>query len=283
MFEEYRIHLKELLDQAEIRLKEGEDRLDQKLKIENIYLMLVSDQRLLEASIQKSYYQLAFVVDLEEDKWSEFGIVRLPFPELGELPEIDPKELEALVLQKSPEMMQFRYLIAAAKYSARSRFFDFLSPYGGKETSLGFGYMSQIKIGRSRTREMETRMEELQANLKLAVYKLAQDHNTALSYYKNILLGLENAKKWFGFLTRRFFEGGEYDAQEFLDAIASILQFHGESLNLGYNFMLYEAIEDRLLLRGPYPKLLNSVPLKPVKLGLKRKWENLKIKKAVKA
>ena len=222
MLDQYRLSLKDLLDQAEERLRQGEDRLDQKLKIENIYLMLVSDQHLLEASIQKSYYQLAFVIDLEEEKWNDFGIAKLPFPKLDDLVKIKPSELEPIVLEKSPEMMQFLYLQAATKYSLRARMFDFLSPFGGQETALGFGYLSQIKIGRSQAREVTIKLEELRANLKLAIYRLAQDHNTALDYYKNILLGLENSKKWFSFLTRKFFDGGEYDAQEFLDAITSI-------------------------------------------------------------
>ena len=284
MFGEYSHSLKDLVDQATARLENGEDRLDQKIKIENIYLMLLSDQRLLEASIQNSYYQLAFVIDLDDDKWIDFGIEKLPFPKLEELTNIKASELEAVVLEKSPEIKQFQSLLAAAKYSARSRMFDFLSPYGNEETSLGFGYLSQIKIGRSQVRELEIKLEELSANLKLAIYKVAQDYNTALEYYKNINTGLENAKKWYVLLMRQFYEGGEYEAQEFLDAIDSILLFHSEYINIRYKFMIFQAIVDRLLMRGSYYEdLKNFAVSEPKKLSFRRKLENRKINKAIKS
>ncbi|MFK7824137.1 MAG: TolC family protein [Oligoflexales bacterium] len=284
MFADYRENLKELLIQATARLEHGEDRLDEKLKIENIYLMLISDQQQLEASIQNSYYQLAFVIDLDEDNWNDFGIEIIPFPNLDDMEKITASDLESVVLENSPEIMQFRYLLAATRYSARSRMFDFLNPYGNEKTSLGYGYLSQFRIGRSQTRELEIKLEELRANLKLAIYKVARDYNTALDYYKNIGTGLENAKNWYQLLKRKFFEGGEYDAQEFLDATDSILLFHSEFINVRYKFMVFQAIVDRLLMRGTYYQKLNDFVVQaPKKLSFKRKLENMKINKAIKA
>lgn len=284
MFEEYRINLSQLLEQAIARLEHGEDRLDQKLKIENIYLKLLADQQLLEATIQKSYYQLAFVIALDEDKWNNFGIESLPLPELESKEKIRASELESCVIRNSPEIMQYRYLLAAAKYSVRARSFDFLSPFGSEETSLGFGYPSQLKIGKSYAREFEIKLEELQGNLKLAIYNVARDHNTALDAHENMLVGLENAKKWFDLLTRQFYEGGEYEAQEFLDAIASILIFHSESISIRYQFMVFNALEDRLLMRGSYYQDLTPVPeSESKKLGISRKLENYRIKQAIEA
>ena len=55
-------------------------------------------------------------------------------------------------------------------------------------------------------------------------------------------------------------------------------------MTIRYNIMVFRAIEDRLLLRGNYySELVTSVSSKARNLGLKRKLENFKIKKAIKA
>ena len=283
-YQGYTAQMRELAVQSRLRLELGEGRLDACLSLENLVILLEEDLAALKTSYRNLKYQIAFVVNLDEKIWNNFEIEALNLPDLRQIQTRKPVDLLNTVLDVSPEKKQIEYLIEASKFSTRTRMFDFLNPVGGNDTSLGFGYISQIQIGKSQTRVLNTQKDELISNLKLSVYRSVENLNLAIRNHRQFDHGLHNSEQWFDFLQKRFYEGGEYEASEFIESIESMLEFHSKTLLTRLNYLVSEEVLQRLMLRGDrYDRLLELTPSKPYKkFCLIKGLENKKIKKAKK-
>lgn len=280
----YTVQMRELATQSRSRLEMGEGRLDACLSLENLVILLEEDLVALKSEYRKLKYQIAFVVNLDEKRWNEFEIEPLSFPDLRQENPRKASDILDLVIEASPEKKQLAYLIEASKFSTKSRIFDFLNPAGGGDTALGFGYISQLQIGKSQTRILDIQQEELVSNLKLSSYRAVENYNLAIQNHRQFDHGLHNSEQWFDFLQKRFYEGGEYEASEFIESIESMLEFHSKSLLTKLHYLISEEVIQRLLLKGErYERLLELTPSKPYKkFCLTKAMENKKIKKAKK-
>ena len=254
VYEQYTRQMRSLARNSELRFRMGEGRFDAKADHENIVLQLEQDTQALRNGYVKLKYEIAFSVDLDVEEWNRFDIEPVGLPDLDCRHYLAPEDLLADIIEISPERKQLKYLVEAAKYSRRARTFDFLNPNGSTGNSLGYGYISQIKIGRSRTEVLNTKTNELKSRLQLAAYRVARDQNLALDNYRQFKIGLKNSEKVAWFLNDNLTDGGGLEPANIVSSVQALLCFHSKLLQTRHNYLVSQEVMNRLLLQSDHYK-----------------------------
>ena len=272
--------IKSLLDLSQKRIDIGEDRLDQKLKIENIYLNLRSDQVSLQKLVKKLLYRLAFVLNLDIQDWDRFDIKEIALPDLQNVANLSTTPYVEQIKHLTPELKEMRYLIKAAKYNIKKRKYVFLSPLSDHETSLGLGYFSQLEIGKSKRKELKITQEKIEANLEFTLRKAISDYNSAIELYKTSKLATVNANQLIRMVHIQFYEAGEYHIQDNIDSLNSYFRHCIELIQIQHSFLSATSLLDRLMFTKDY-KHLDQFKMQPHKKTFqwKASLENLLFKK----
>lgn len=284
IYETYLVHVGNLVRIAEKRAELGEEAADVIKRFDNVKKKMENDLTVIETTIVKLNADLADTVGIDLAERPDFGISPVDLPDLSRQSPLDSSELVDPVLQASMELQAFEYLRKAAKYSRIGRTFEFLTPGGDADASFGFGYFAYIKIGESKETELEVKEEAMESDLVKTVEQVVTDYNATLELYARSVDGFNNAVTWYNLLEAKFEEGGEYEPQEYIEAIESLLAFASRVSQAQHKFMISKAQVDRLTWsRSYYKKIWKSVDQKhPGELGLRQKWENWKIKRAIK-
>ena len=281
---EYISSLDDIVSKVRLRVEGGEALFDGLARLENILTLVKQDHILIQETLKELYYNLSFAVALDYQHWPGFDIKSLNLPDLGEADELNPDDYEPDVIEKSLELKQFDFMIKGSRYAQKTRMFDFLTPGSNPAAALGFGYPSYLKIGRSETRELEIKKEEMEGNLRLALEKAIVSYNQAIAFFKESEHGYNNSKLLINFIVRKFDEGGIFEGAELIDAVESELHFLVHMLQAQHRNLISLAQVNRLTLAEPYyGNMMSVVPkVEKRKMGLRKKLEERRIKRDIK-
>lgn len=248
-----------------------------------IYLGEVSINKIsLENSFSELYASLGYAIDLPND-WDGYQIKKLGLPDLSEIEPIDFDSFIDQILKNSYELKALGFLKKAAKYSKRARAFEFLTPDSDTDSAFGFGYISNINIGKADEEIVKIQTEMMNANLKEALYKTVANYNTSLQIYDEANKALDSI----GYVLESYMEdfsiNSRIEFEELRDLLQDNIHFQWTRNYAVHGYLLAKANLERLLLSSEFYKDLDTlIPSKKKgKLECYQRKENRRIKKAI--
>lgn len=249
-------------------------------------ILAVTDSLKAESVIQNNLVNIsaseltALLNDLEAGESA--GPVQVSVPDLSSMKKIDAKNLVKQVLEVSPELKSMDFLIAASEYSRRSRTFEFLTPESGTENAFGFGYLANIRIGRSEKEVLKINRKAFETNLKKAISVVASKYNTSLELYQ-YALSIENSVTY---ILEALISDFEISSRVDINRVSSLIK---ESLstqqmknNAVHGFLQANAQLKRLLLTPEiYGSIYAAIPKNSKNLDCYLRKENKQIKAAI--
>ena len=250
----------------------------------NFLFLLRQDYNLLENELAIIEYELLFNLGLDIKLWKkiEFAPIELPNPE-EESPWLT-KDFLWETIEKSQEISTISNLKKAAKYSILSRYFDFSLPSADIDSNLGFGYISQIKIGKSRVRQLEIELDRTRARMRLQVEKTVQNFNLSLKKFDNAIITKNNGEELVAHLLNELRENSYFD-DNFLDGLAFALRGDVSKIESIFSTLTLIAQKRRLVWGSErYHSILKHALSRKDKkgIGLLKDLENKKIKRRAK-
>lgn len=294
--------IEKVVAKAQMRLEVGEDTSDIVLIFDNMRLKILHDLQTIQNEYRNMLNILAAQIDFGVDRnWQLMVIKDFELPNLENSTPLNPDDYLATVWDRSLELESFVFLKKAAKYAKYSRVFEFLSVDYEVDSNFGFGYLSYVKIGKSKQRELAVREQEMKVNLKSGLRQAINDINISFKLYDTSNKGLKNAEHWFEILIAKYFEGGEYEPSDYINALSSLLSFETRVAQAQIYYLISKAQLDRLTWSHQYYRdlLKDLTPKKKGKKGkdhqqgrggfierfmasIKRKWEDNEIEKDIK-
>lgn len=249
-------------------------------------ILAMTDFLKSEAVIQEnllSFTSTELALLINDINTGEFpGPIQITLPVLTGFQKIDPKKYIGNVIDASPELKSFDYLIAASKYSKKARFYEFLTPDSGTENAFGFGYLANLRIGESETESLKISRKALEANLRKSVTTVATKYNSAIELYQ-YALSIEGS---LNYIIENLLSDYSISSKIDINRVASLLK---ESLstqqmknNAVHGFLLAKGELDRLLFTQPsYTSIYQTLPKTKGKLDCYLRKENKHIKEAL--
>ena len=276
--------LNSVVEKVKLRVESGEALFDGLARLENLLTIVKQDHLLIFKTMKEAQYSLSFGAGLGYQEWSGFEVESIDLPDLKLIDSEESETYESRVIEKSLELKQLDYMILGTQYAQKTRAFDFLTPGSNTSAALGFGYPAYLKIGKSNSRELEVKREEMVANLQLTLKKAVVSYNNTIPFFRESMQGYSNSKVLVNFIVRKFEEGGVFEGAELVEAIGSELQFMINSLEAQHRYLISLAQIKRVSYSGSYyKKIMSMVPdVKKRKLGLCKKFEDQKIKREIK-
>lgn len=285
------LYLKVLLDQElyksllkhEVNLSTikniAEDRLD--LGLENTEL--VREIQIQHLNIKEDLEKMKVLVDYEKSVLSqalgisvkeELELDSIKFPDGSVNQPMEPNAWEADVLKKSPELIQFQYLIKVIPEIKKEIRFSFLGvPSISRGTAggifddmpvsqgLGFSNGKQIDIVKSKESVMKLQLKGIEETLKRQVLNVSQEHNASLRIRSLQKERLELSELNFKAMSEKFDVGNPVSLGDFSQTVLSLLQSQAAYSEALYSFIInYDKLQ-RMAFVGPYESLLlDSTP-----------------------
>lgn len=249
-------------------------------------ILAMTDSLKSEAVIQENLLNISsteLALWINDINTGEFpGPNQIALPDLTGVQKIDPKKYIESVIDVSPELRSFDYLLAAAKYSKKARSYDFLTPDSGTENAFGFGYLANIKIGESEIVGLKISKKSFEANLKKAITTVATKYNTAIELYQYAL----SIERSLNYIIENLISDYSISSKIDINRVASLIK---ESLstqqmknNAVHGFLLAKGELERLLFTHPsYASIYKTIPKNNGKLDCYLRKENKKIKDAL--
>lgn len=207
-----------------------------------------------------------------EEEWDRSSIKFLNLPNLMETKHEDANALYDEVIKISPEIKSINYLIAAAPYARKKRIFNFLDPNGGPDNSLGYGYLSQIRISETQMKTLKVKLKEKKSLLKVNVHAQVLNYNAGIDTYIQNMIG----RKASLLQLRKFFEDYHenkiFKIDNLTEAMQSALNFDLQRNKSQHYFMTSKAQVERLLLNHKYYEDLEKYIPKRKKLKFFKNW-----------
>ena len=275
-------YVSKLKDIMALREEQGE-LAPEEVERAKIYLADLNINKIsLENSFEELYAQLGYAINLS-DSWNGYELKRLETPDINDLKPIKVETFYQQIIDKSYELRALQYLQKAAKYSKKARAFEFLTPDSGTESAFGFGYMSNINIGKADEEVVKIQTQMMNARLKEALYKVIANYNTSLQVYKEASNSIESISFIFESMMEDFEVNSRIDFEDFKDLLQENIYFQWAKSYSAHGYLLAKAQLDRLLLSGDfYENIEGLIPSKKGKIKCYQRKENRKIKKAIK-
>ena len=199
-------------------------------------------------------------LDVEED-WDSNSIQYIPLPKLENMEDMDFRPYYVDTIEKSHEVKALKYLQIASKYSRKSRVFEFLSPLGGTDNSLGYGYLSSLKIEKSNLKTLQIKEEETCSLLKVNIHAQVLNHNASKLAYLESLKGRQSAMTQLSTVLKNLEEKKELDIDKLTEALYLAVNFDLQKNQAQHYYMVSLAKIKRLLWEGDnYKNLEQEVP-----------------------
>lgn len=254
------------------------------IKTEMLASQMKNDYLLLKEIYSFESRELAQLVGLASDELKNFRLRPIALPTMDNLEPIDSETFYAKVLGRSVELVGLKYLHLSSKYSTRKRAWNFLTPSSDGEGSMGFGYGSNIQIGRSQTREVEILIDEANGKLADSLISSVEQYNDSLLIYEEQKTKLSNAKKLLSILKNKFELNGNIDMNDLTFATQEYIRSLVDVINTKHMFLSATANINRQLWQGQsYKGILPKIYLNPPKEKLtpEQKHENRLINRAI--
>lgn len=179
-------------------------------------------------------------------------------PDLDIVTPIDAENFSVQAQDKSFEIKSLKFLINAAKQSKKEIYYSFLDL--DDNNGLGFATAEQLKISKSKIKELEIKIEETKSLVALKCEALANDYNQSLENYKLASKNLNTSKKRIDWLLKRHLQGDEtLDEVEFIDQLVDLqfkmVEFSADQISSKYFWMIANANLNRILLKGFYENI----------------------------
>lgn len=250
-----------IFDKVTQQVMIGEQLIDHQLRLDNLMILLEQDKALLGKAYAIIKYNLAFAIGLPPEEWNAFEIHPETLLDLSIVSNLSGDDIVDEVVSNSLELKEMMHLVEASKSSAKGRQFEFLSPGGQKEAALGFGYASYVAAGKSKTKELQVKETQFQANLHRATYKAVEEYNNSLTLFELSSRGAQNEASLNLFLERQYEEGGIFNSSEVIEMLISQLDFKSHQLQAQINNHIATAQIKRLTFNGDaYGNLMTLVP-----------------------
>lgn len=254
----------------------AEDRFD--LGLESIEL--VREIQIQHLNIQEDLVQMKVLVDYEKSVLAEaLGISVKTSLELTPIKNsegkinspLDPNEWEVLVLNKSPELSQFKYFIKVIPEIKKEIRFSFLGvPSISRGTAggvfddmpvsegLGFASGKQIDIVKSKEEVLKLQLKGIEETLKRQLLNVSQEHNASLRIRSLQKERLELSELNFKAMSEKFEIGNQISLGDFSQTVLSLLQAQASHTEAVFGFIMnYDKLQ-RMALVGPYESLLTD-------------------------
>lgn len=187
----------------------------------------------------------------------------VPVPDLSKIPQIDYKSLIETAKTKSFEVKTLEFLVEASKKSTKATVWGFLDP--NSSDYIGFGLASQLNVGESQVRTLESKRDETLSLIEQRVFIGASEYNATLTSFNIATAGVVTSKGRLDRLAKRLKSGDEkvddeYFVQEIAEATQSLLKFSANQLSAAHSYMISRSKLNRLVLEGYYKDLELTKP-----------------------
>ena len=241
---------------------------------------------LLENEFKDTFPLLANLMAMPiDERWDQSSIILKKLPTLSKFKKEDPNAFYHEVINLSPEVKAIEYLLLATKYTKKSRIFSFLTPSASNDESLGAGYISQIKIVKSRKKQLEIKKEKTASLLKVSIHSLILNHNAAIDTYKEASIGRKNTKKLLKGIFKRYKNTNKIDIEQVIEVLSSALEFDLARSFSQHYFFANKSNMDRYLFEGNFFSSLDVMIPSQGKLdsisSLRRAREDKRIKRDI--
>jgi hypothetical protein len=155
-------------------------------------------------------------------------------------------------LDRSFELKQVDYLIAASEKSTEARHWEWLDPTGAPSSGLGFGTKEYVKIGESQTREFRIKRQLLQSTIMQKTADAVKEYNNAILSYQRATDLQRVQERRFNRMVDQVHFGTNYDMFGLLQVFKDYTQASVNQYTAVNNFRTARMKLDRVMLRGNY-------------------------------
>lgn len=284
IYEESMVFSLHMIDTLRERARLGIEDPSGIIKAEMFYSKMKNDYLLLKEIYAYETRELGRLVGIQASELESFSLRPLPKPVMTDLTAIDNDDFYDQVKKRSVEMVGLDYLRLSSKFATKKRAWQFLTPASDNESSFGFGYGSNIQIGRSQTREIDILIEETDGKLQDSLISSVELYNDSLLIFQEQSSKLRNAKKLLSILKNKFELNGNVDMNDLIFANQEHIQSLIDVVNTEHMFLSAVTNINRQLWQGKsykgiLPKIYLSEPKE--KLTRAQRHENRLINRAI--
>jgi hypothetical protein len=247
---------REIFEFTKVQEKFGEVPTGTSAFIELRYLALLEDQRSLENLVFEEQKNFGYMIGI--DPKDEVVLDILPMQTA--LSPISYDSVVQAVMDRSPEIKQFEYILAAAPYVKREVYFSFLGisslsrgVMGGVfdqypvQPGLGFGLGASVRIVRSQTQQLDLQMQAATEVLKKQLSLVVKNRNSDIENVDNTTKRLKLARSYMLSLSDRLKLGERVSALELIEGSKTQIESEANYLNMISRMRLHEDRLNRLL------------------------------------
>ncbi len=237
-------------------------------------LALEEDARALTALIEEEESLLVFMMGFETMTKIELEPVVLP--DFESLQPLDYQNYVAQVIEASPEIKQYDFIIKASQYVKKTAQFSLFGvtneargTAGGIfdnvpiQDGLGFGTPASIQIAKSQTEMIRSQKQGAEETLKRQLRLMVANYNLDLQNFKSLKRQVELAKAVNDRLYSRLTLGEEVENISLIESSRNHIQADSALFSAQYRFLINQDKISRLLFEGDYSRQ----PVVPTQVG----------------
>ncbi len=232
-------------------------------EVEVRLLALEEDARALQVLVEEEESTLSYMMGYGST--GQIELEPLPLPNYSQIKAPVYEELEARVLEKSPELRQYDYIVEASKSVKKSAYFSLFGitnesrgVAGGIfdnvpiQDGLGFGLPASIEISKSQTEMLKLQRQGAEETLKRQLRLLIASYNIDLQNYPGLERRVELTKAINSQLYNRMRLGEDIDLLTLIEASRNHVQANTALYSAKFRFLMSDDKASRLLFNGDY-------------------------------
>jgi len=205
--------------------------------------------------LPKLGYELA--LDINED-WESLSLKEMPLPDLTEVKALNANDYIEESWANSDNLKSIYYMIEAANYTLKSRYFQWMSPFSFPEFGLGLSLGAQIKITKKQGEMLKIKYEQEKSWVKYNAYSAFGVHNTAVLGFQESTRGRASIKKLMDYVINQIKTGGKVDVHQLYEGIILAVEFDMLRNYAQHLYLLTKSQIRRLLKEGKYYKKIEK-------------------------
>lgn len=276
-------YAQQLLQLMELRYEYGEVPYEDIEEMNAFIAFMHSDYVIQQSLTQQLLLEIAYLVD-DVQLTHPPAPIEILLPDFRSMSLVSPDDLLKPVLESSPELQSLEYLALAAKYSKKSRVYDFLTPDSGTDSALGFGTAASLRVAQSEIERIEIKKDMYRADLTRSLISISRDIKNASELNKDAYK-IENSLRYIlKSLIDDFEESSKIDINRFISVLSDNLRAQFLRNNSAHAYLTSKENLDRLLLASEnYQSISELIPTDTGKLDCYLRKENRRIQKAIKS
>jgi len=168
----------------------------------------------------------------------------------------DENLTENVALQQASELLQMKFLIAAAQTQKTEKYFDWLNPSGGTgSANIGFAMGSYIAIAASQVRQLMDKQTQLKSTILATVLGNNTALNTAIQSYNLALRNIVVQDDLVNSLLTNMQLQVPVSVTDLMTAYAGQMQAQLDKINTKFEYLVALDNMQRALYAGPYQGL----------------------------